>query len=256
LDVYYNFGRVDQVIGRAIRQCKHYKITNENNPFPEVKIYKYVVTQDDGLSTEENLYRKAELKYLLIKKVERSMKEISIDCPINYNGNVFLEETNANKGCYQPKIGEKFLKHKHVCSDRCDFMECDYKCHGKKLNLEYYDTNSKLYIADFYGDQKNIVDSMNTLNYMSDLKYIKKIEIQKPKLPEIIQKNPIPNNIISPNYKLLVRNKHFIDGYIKKHNIIFNKMHTQRSTKNIKLDFLEVINDHSDLLQKLKNGII
>ena len=145
LDVYYNFGRVDQVIGRAIRQCKHYKITNENNQFPEVKIYKYVVKQDDGLSTEENLYRKAELKYLLIKKVERAMKEISIDCPINYHGNVFVEETNANRGCYQPKIGEEFKKQKHVCSDRCDFMECDYKCNDKKLNLEYYDTNSNLY---------------------------------------------------------------------------------------------------------------
>jgi len=145
LDVYYNFGRVDQVIGRAIRQCKHYKVTTEYNQFPEVKIYKYVVKVDKGLSTEEDLYRKAELKYLLIKKVERALKEVSIDCPINYHGNVFPEETQKNKGCFQPKIGEKFKTNKHVCSDKCDFMECDYKCYDKKLNLEYYDKNKKLY---------------------------------------------------------------------------------------------------------------
>ena len=43
LDVYYNFGRIDQTIGRAIRQCKHYKVTSEKNPYPEVKIFKYVL---------------------------------------------------------------------------------------------------------------------------------------------------------------------------------------------------------------------
>jgi superfamily II DNA or RNA helicase len=40
LDVYFNFGRVDQVIGRAIRWCSHYKLMTEENPFPKVKVYK------------------------------------------------------------------------------------------------------------------------------------------------------------------------------------------------------------------------
>ena len=31
LDVYFNFGRVDQVIGRGIRWCSHHKLMNENN---------------------------------------------------------------------------------------------------------------------------------------------------------------------------------------------------------------------------------
>ncbi len=145
LDVYYNFGRVDQVIGRAIRYCKHYKVTNEENPYPEVRVYKYVVKVNKGLSTEEDLYRKAELKYLLIKRVERAMKEISIDCPINYNGNVFPEEIKENKGCIQPKIGEAIKSIKNLCPSRCDFMQCDYECYDKTLNLEYYDKNSKLY---------------------------------------------------------------------------------------------------------------
>ena len=145
LDVYYNFGRVDQVIGRAIRYCKHYRVTNEKNPFPEVKVYKYVVRVTNSLSTEEDLYRKAELKYILIKQVERAMKEISVDCAINHNGNVFIEETKENKGCYQPNIGEKIKKNVKYCTSACDFMECDYRCFDKKLNLDYYDKNSKIY---------------------------------------------------------------------------------------------------------------
>ena len=97
LDVYYNFARVQQVVGRAIRLCKHYRVMTEEDPYPEVKIYKYVVSLSDTdksgtLSSEEDLYRKAELKYLLVKKVERSIKEAAIDCPINYHANVFPEE--------------------------------------------------------------------------------------------------------------------------------------------------------------------
>jgi DNA-directed RNA polymerase subunit H (RpoH/RPB5) len=68
LDVYFNFGRVDQVVARAIRWCSHYDLMNKEHPYPEVKLYKYAVTLDNNeLSTEENLYYKAELKYLEIK---------------------------------------------------------------------------------------------------------------------------------------------------------------------------------------------
>ena len=145
LDVYYNLGKVEQVIGRAVRQCKHYKITSEDNQFPEVKIYKYVIKLDNNqLSSDENLYRKAELKYLLIKKVERYLKEIAIDCPINYNGNVFKNEVTEYKNCVIPNAKNVNKKQKW-CPIGCDFMNCDYVCENKKLNLEYYDKNSKIY---------------------------------------------------------------------------------------------------------------
>lgn len=145
LDVYYNLGRVEQVIGRAIRQCKHYNVTNKNNPFPEVKIFKYVVIIKNDLSAEEHLYRKAELKYLLVKQVERAMKEVAIDCPINYNANVFIEEVKNNKNCYKPEIGKKIPKNKKICPEKCDFLDCNFLCKNNKLNLKYYNKNSNLY---------------------------------------------------------------------------------------------------------------
>ena len=104
LDVHHNLGKVHQVIGRAIRQCKHYKSITDTNKFPTVSIYKYAVRLDEGLSTEEELYRKAELKYLLVKKVERALKEVAIDCPLNYNSNVFPEERDEYKNCKEPDI--------------------------------------------------------------------------------------------------------------------------------------------------------
>lgn len=144
LDVYYNFARVQQVIGRAIRLCKHYKVMSEEDPYPEVKIYKYVVSLDKTnyqLSSEEDLYRKAELKFLLVKKVERCIKEAAIDCPINYHANVFPEEVEASKGCRNPlHKGDAKL-----CTMLCDFEECDFKCYDHQLYLKYYDKDRKLF---------------------------------------------------------------------------------------------------------------
>ena len=143
LDAYYNFARVQQVIGRAIRLCRHYRVMTEEDPYPEVKIYKYVVTLDDPkkLSSEEDLYRKAELKYLLIKKVERSIKEVAVDCPINYHANIFPEEVEESKGCRNPA-------HKgdgKLCTMLCDFEECDFKCYDSQLYSKYYDKDRKIF---------------------------------------------------------------------------------------------------------------
>jgi len=144
LDVHYNLGKTYQVIGRAIRQCKHYNVTNENNPFPEVNIYKYVISTPNKITSEELLYKKAEYKYLLVKKVERILKESAIDCPINYNGNVFKEEIIKYKNCEIPNQNIKQDINK-LCPSNCDFMKCSYICNDKKLNTKYYDKTSNLY---------------------------------------------------------------------------------------------------------------
>jgi hypothetical protein len=141
VDVYFNLGKVDQVVGRAIRWCSHYKVMGENNVWPYVNVYKYVVAlgkdSADGLSSEEELYKKAEMKYLLINKLERAMKERSFDCPLNMNGNIFAEEVIKYKNCDKHGLGK--------CPAICNYTRCDYKCDDPKLNAEYYDPNRNIY---------------------------------------------------------------------------------------------------------------
>lgn len=155
LDVYFNFGRLDQVVGRAIRWCSHYNLMSESNIFPKVKVYKYAValnSKKGELSTEEDLYYKAEQKYLLIKKIERTLKEIAIDCALNQQGNMFKEEIEFYKKCIQPNsklldstIGENEKKEPNICPAKCDFTECLYKCNDALLNSKYYDPNRNIY---------------------------------------------------------------------------------------------------------------
>ena len=182
LDVYYNLGRVDQVIGRAIRWCSHYTLMNEKNKFPEVEVYKYSIKVDKGLSTEEELYRKAEKKHILVKKVERVLKKIAIDCPLNMSGNVFNEEIEMYKNC-----GEKG---QDACPAICDYMKCEYQCEDKILNNKYYDPKRKIY-RDLSKEDLDVSTFTHSLA-RSEINYIKDLikEMYKTKFAYLL------NNII------------------------------------------------------------
>jgi len=128
---------------------------NENNQFPEVKVYKYAVTLGNNeLSSEEELYKKAELKYLLIKKIERAIKESAIDCALNRNGNIFPEEVKLYNNCIEPGSTNND-KNKQTCPALCDYMNCDFKCDSKSLNDKFFDQNINSYI----NLSKNDIDS-------------------------------------------------------------------------------------------------
>jgi len=155
LDVHYNLGKVDQVIGRGIRMCKHINAINNENKFPKVNVYRYVVAikpnnkevftkkekQMAPLSTDEILYQKAELKYLIVKEVEHALKEVAIDCPLLLNGNIFPEEIEKYKGCSYPTL-ENIKAGKKICPALCDFKECNYKCESTKLNSKNWNKNT------------------------------------------------------------------------------------------------------------------
>lgn len=149
LNAPFHLTNIDQIIGRGIRYCSHYKLMNDKNVYPEVKVYKYVVSlPNNELTIEEELYSKAEYKYITIKKIERALKEIAIDCPNNYNGNVFADEIKQYKNC------EK----NNSCPAICDFKSCEYKCDEKSLD-DYWDE----YNREYYSIKKNDLD-YNTYN--------------------------------------------------------------------------------------------
>ena len=149
LDTAFHLGQIMQVIGRGIRFCVHNNVASEEKPYPEVNVYRYVIQIDNGLSTEEILYQKAERKYLLVKKTERLMKEVAIDCALNYNGNIFSSEVDEYKQCITPleyeQLNDDDKKKFKQCPITCDFKECVYECFDKKLNLKYYDTTTNFY---------------------------------------------------------------------------------------------------------------
>ena len=141
--------KLDQIVGRAIRNCSHNKLSSVDNVFPEVRVYKYVAYFDENeLGIEEELYKNAENRHVVIKHIERALKEVSIDCPFNYNMNFHRELLNNDK---------------HNYSVECDYQQCEYKCNSHMLNKNYYDSTRHIYNS--VPDDK--ID-MLTFNYLKN----------------------------------------------------------------------------------------
>lgn len=140
MDAFYNIPKAEQVIGRAIRMCVHKDVINDNYKYPEVKVFRYVIGLKNELSTDEILYQKAELKYLTVKKIEKALKEVALDCPLLLHANVFPEEIEEYKKCVYPTL-ENVKANKKICPALCDFEECSLKCDSKKLNEKYWIDN-------------------------------------------------------------------------------------------------------------------
>jgi hypothetical protein len=122
---------MEQVIGRVIRMCVHKDVINDNNKFPLVNVYRYVVSLNNNeLSSDEILYQKAELKYLTIKEIEYGLKQVSLDCPLLLNANMFPEEIEKYKNCVPPTL-ENIKLRKTICPALCDFKKCEFKCETK-----------------------------------------------------------------------------------------------------------------------------
>ena len=148
IDVFFNIPKIEQVIGRAIRMCVHQDVINDNYKYPKVSVYRYVVAlnskKKSELSTDEKLYQKAELKYLNIKEIERTLKEIALDCPLLLHANMFPEELDKYKKCYPPTL-DNIKNNKQICPALCDFKPCDLKCDSSKLNNRYWDAKKNTY---------------------------------------------------------------------------------------------------------------
>ena len=192
LDVHYNLGKVKQVIGRGIRMCKHQNSITESNKYPEVNVYRYVVsTKSKDLSSDERLYQKAEKKYLLVKRTERLLKEVAIDCPLLLHSNMFPEEIEEYKNCVPPTMENK-RKGKKICPELFNFDKPDFQCKDPELNKKYWDKKKGTY-RDLAKDELNygtfnkklaLIERQNMKDKIRDLYKFKSLY----KYEEIVEK--------------------------------------------------------------------
>jgi len=133
LEPWYNMNRVEQIIGRAVRNLSHC-----NLPFEErnVEIYLHASTPTDEKETADlYIYRYAENKALQIGKITRILKELAVDCILNIGQSSFtidklnalaenqnIQLTLSSKQEIEYKIGDK------EGSGICDYMNCDFVC--------------------------------------------------------------------------------------------------------------------------------
>jgi hypothetical protein len=142
LEPWYNTKRIEQIIGRAARNCSHKTL-----PFEKRNVSIYLHATNPFIKTNDELeepvdlyvYRYAERGAVKIGVITRLLKETAIDCLLN-NSNM---DFSADKLNLRVKIKASNKKHiEYVVGNKpytsvCDYMEkCSYVC--KKGNSEQY----------------------------------------------------------------------------------------------------------------------
>ena len=89
---WWNISQIEQIVARGIRFCSHSDIPNKN-----VDVYYHISTIDtsipvqkpfDKFTVDQRMYRTSFKKHALNIQFEIAIKESSIDCNLNKNGNI------------------------------------------------------------------------------------------------------------------------------------------------------------------------
>jgi hypothetical protein len=155
LEPWYNVNRIEQIIGRAVRNFSH-----KDLPFSKrnVQIFLYgtILENAEEEAADLYIYRISELKAVKIGKVTRLLKQTSVDCIINHDQTELIsknfEKIEENRDITQVLSDNQVLNN-FVIGDidnsaTCDFMECEFKC-LPDINIENSIENTDTYSESF-----------------------------------------------------------------------------------------------------------
>jgi superfamily II DNA or RNA helicase len=156
LEPWYNMNRIEQIIGRGVRNQSHCGL-----PFEErnVEIYLHsTLTTGEEEAADLYVYRMAEKKALQIGKVTRLLKEVAVDCLLNIGQTNFTEDKLAalieeNKNIKIHLASGKKIDYKigdKPYTDVCDYMDnCAFQCSAKTQLIPKEDIIRDTYNTDF-----------------------------------------------------------------------------------------------------------
>ena len=147
LDPWYNLNRIEQIIGRGVRNCSHKALPFEQRN-TEIYMYGTRLTNLEEESVDLYIYRLAEKKALLIGKVARVLKENAVDCILN-KGQTGLTVEKMDQTIEQHLSSDKIINYNvgsKPYTALCDYMEeCVYYCKNeeeiREINTDTYGEN-------------------------------------------------------------------------------------------------------------------
>ena len=149
MEPWYNMNRIEQIIGRAVRNCSH-KVLDFSERNVLIYLYGTILENPEIEAADLYVYRLAERKAKQIGVISRLLKEVSVDCLLNYEQINFTVE-NMDQRVRQHLSNGKNIQYQ--VGDRpytsiCDYMEkCQYKCRpSHKIIKPKLDTFSEAFI--------------------------------------------------------------------------------------------------------------
>jgi hypothetical protein len=133
MEPWYNMNRIEQIIGRARRNCSHKELPLEER---NVQLFLHATILDEIESMDMFLYRKSEIKSVKIGKVSKILKSVAVDCILNKEQQAFSKMTEVvhiNLSDYNEIDYE--IKDQPFTS-LCDYSDtCEFECINKASSL-------------------------------------------------------------------------------------------------------------------------
>ena len=112
LEPYWNEVRIEQMIGRAIRQCSHKDLPLEDRV---VDVYRYkMVRKNKKETTDEKMEEISRKKNSLVQSFLEAMREVAVDCELFKTHNMMATEYKCFKfneeSLFQEPIGPAYSK--------------------------------------------------------------------------------------------------------------------------------------------------
>jgi hypothetical protein len=225
LEPWYNINRIEQIIGRGVRNKSHCLLPFEERNV-EIFIYSSLMK---STPTEEcadtYVYRFAEKKSIQIGKITRLLKETSVDCLLNIGQTNFSVEkimsvlentkikqqlTSENGKEIDYQIGDKPF------SSMCDYMDnCVYGCVANKETLEI---KSDTYNIGYINNNQSIITKKIKDLFQERVAYSHKELIQILNHQKIYPIEQIYNSLTK-----LIENKEYITDKYERYGTIINK---------------------------------
>jgi hypothetical protein len=224
LDPWYNMNRIEQIIGRAVRNLSHCEL-----PFEErnVEIYLHS-TILNGNPKEEcadlYVYRLAERKAVQIGNVTRLLKETSVDCLLNISQTDLTAEKlyelvenqdikiNLASGVQiNFKIGDK------PYTEACDYMSsCEFVC-SPNQTIQKSDIIQDTYNNNFVKTNNDRI--VEKIKQLFKEQHVYKIDNLVNSI-NIVKQYPIEQIYFSLSYFINNKNEYLVDKYGRLGNLI------------------------------------
>jgi len=144
MEPWYNMNRIEQIIGRARRNCSHMELPLEER---NVQIFLHASALTDGIeSMDMYLYRLSEKKSINIGKITRILKSVAIDCLLNKEQQMFTKmDQYVNLNLSSVKKSIKYSVNDEPNSALCDYNDsCEFECintiiDGNNENIDTYE---------------------------------------------------------------------------------------------------------------------
>jgi hypothetical protein len=193
LDPWYHMNRIEQVIGRGIRQCSHIDLPVEER---NVTIFLHASGEADI-----HAYKIATRKLEQTIRVDRFIRDNALDCNLLYNVNYYSKENfkfnivmrTSQKSLIQYKYGSE-LKYEPKC-----VVKLSDKFDNRTIRKETIHSLSEISLRKM----KNYILSNINKNYIDIDELIKVIGSTEEVAIETIYKAIYPN-ILIPNKKLYI----------------------------------------------------